>query len=196
QSTFSVNYVKPYPSKLFSEGYDGVFNILDNSIIGYSKDYFLFLEKNITFLEDFIFFLFENCPDSDGFTSIFHYYFLTHNQHFWPYDFFGSNFHNNKYTHCYTSLQLPCEDLSSVFADLSLKNDKVHSSALRFPQPMLSRIDCFDALELFQDSSKNSDQGYDSGPEIYSNKGCIYVDYYSRNPDENIDNDDYNIYSD
>ncbi|CAG8812365.1 23473_t:CDS:2 [Cetraspora pellucida] len=198
QSTFSANYIKPYPSKLFSEGYDGVFNILDNSIIDYSKDYFLFLEKNITSLEDFIFFLFENCPDSDKFTSIYHYYFVTSNQHFWHYDFFGSNFYNNKYTYCYTSLQLPCEDLSTIFVDLSLKDDpstiKVHSS--RISQPVLSGIDCFDALDLFQDFSENSDQGYDSGPEIYSDQGCIYVNYYSCNPDESIDNNDYNVYSD
>ncbi|CAG8545984.1 517_t:CDS:2 [Cetraspora pellucida] len=186
QSTFSANYVKPYPSKLFSKSYDRVFNILDNSIIGYSKNYFLFLEKNITSLEDFIFFLFEKCPYPEKFSSIFHYYFLTHNQHFWHYDFFGSNFHNNKYTMYYTSLQLLCENLSSIFVDLSLKDDK----------PILSGINCYDALDLFQDFFENSDQGYDSGQEIYSDQGCIYIDYYSHNSNESIDNDDYYNYSD
>ncbi|CAG8497114.1 2075_t:CDS:2 [Cetraspora pellucida] len=99
---------------------------------------------------------------------------------------------------CYTSLQLLYEDFSSIFVDLSLKDDpittKVHSS--RISQSVLSMIDCFDALDLFQDFSENSNQEYNSGPEIYSDQGCIYVNYYSHNSDESIDKDEYYNYFD
>jgi hypothetical protein len=123
-STFSVDYIKPYPSDLFSNGYNGGFT-LDNSIYGYSKDYFLFLEKNITSLEDFIFFLFETCSNPKNFASIYHYYFDTFDQNFWPCDFFGFNYTNNRVDLRYTSLELPCKDLSSIFSVMSLKDGKV-----------------------------------------------------------------------
>jgi len=127
--------VKPYPDLFFDGGYNSDFILLGKSLMGYSRDYFSFLEKLRSSLEDLVLFLYKYCWSYKEFSMVWQYHRLGED-FYWSFNFFNPSFEYDREVFKNPSIidsidfyedndfdNISHLDLSSVFSDLSLSDN-------------------------------------------------------------------------